>query len=125
MQGCTDLVFTGAHPSRWHFSMRDGRLGVHEGSADESRATITMRDATFGDMLAGRVLTSTAQMTGKIRLRGDGEMAFLVGGLVGQFQSMREARGLRGWPARRFARRVLNRLEPGKAGKTAQDRSSG
>lgn len=107
MQGSINLVLTGERPSRWHFTLRDGRLGVHEGQADDARATITLRDQTFRDLLSGRLAPSTAMMTGRVRVRGDGEMSFLIGGLVGGFKNLREARGWRGWPARRFAARVL------------------
>jgi UDP-glucose 4-epimerase len=107
MEGSVNLVLTGERPSRWHFTLRDGRLGVHQGLADGARATLTLRDQTFRDMLSGRLAQSTAMMTGKVRVRGDGEMSFLIGGLVGGFKSLREARGWRGWLARRFAARVL------------------
>jgi hypothetical protein len=58
-------------------------------------------------MLSGRLAASTAQMTGRVRLSGDGEMLFLLSVLVAQFQRARGAPGLRGWPARRYARYVL------------------
>jgi UDP-glucose 4-epimerase len=112
MQGSVNLVLEGERPSQWHFALRDGRLGVHEGLAPDARATLSLRDGTFTDLLAGRLDPTTAQMTGRIRLRGDGEFAFLLGGLVEQFKRMREARGLRGWPRRRFARYVLREAEP-------------
>ena len=107
INGAVNLVFTGARPSRWHFVLRDGRLGVHEGLADTARATLTLRDRTFALLLAGRLEPTTATMTGRIRLRGDGEFGFLLGGLVEQFRNLRLAPGLRGWPGRRFARHVL------------------
>jgi len=66
-------------------------------------------------MLSGRLASSTAQMTGRVRLSGDGEMVFLLGVLVAQFQRARGAPGVRGWPARRFARYVLRGTEPGGA----------
>jgi len=111
MQGSINLVFTGEHPSLWHFTLREGRLGVHEGSSETARATISMRDATFRDMLAGRLASSTAMMTGKVRIRGDGEMGFLVGGLVGGFGRLRRAKGLTGLPARRYAAWVLREVQ--------------
>jgi putative sterol carrier protein len=112
MQGSLNLVLAGERPSQWHFVLRDGRLGVHEGRAADARATLSLSDRTFTELLAGRLEPSTAQMTGRIRLRGDGEFGFLIGGLVEQFKRMRQAPGLRGWPGRRFARYVLREAEP-------------
>lgn len=112
MQGSLNLVLAGERPSQWHFVLRDGRIGVREGLAADARATLSLADGTFTELLAGRLEPSTAQMTGRIRLRGDGEFGFLIGGLVEQFKRMREAPGLRGWPRRRFARYVLREAEP-------------
>ena len=111
MQGSINLVFTGEQPSRWHFTLGDSRLGVHEGTIDDARATISMRDRVFQDMLAGKLAPSTAMMTGKVRMRGDGEMGFLVGGLVGGFARLRRAAGWKGLGARRYAAWVLREVE--------------
>jgi nucleoside-diphosphate-sugar epimerase len=111
MQGSVNLVLSGERPSEWHFSLREGRLHVGEGALADARATVSLRDRTFTDLLAGRLESSTAQMTGKIRLRGDGEMAFLVGALIEGFTGLRQARGWRGWPARRYAAWVLREAD--------------
>ena len=103
--GCVNLCVAGA--GDWHFVLRGERVGVREGLAPDSRATIRLAASDFVAMLAGRLAASTAQMTGKVRLSGDGEMLFLLGVLVTRFQQARSAPGLRGWPARRFARTVL------------------
>jgi nucleoside-diphosphate-sugar epimerase/putative sterol carrier protein len=112
LRGEVNLRLTGEEPSEWRFRLDDGRLGVREGASDAARATVTIRDVDFRGMLSGRVDATVAQMTGKVRMRGDGEMGLLVGGLIGGFRKLRDARGWRGWPARRYARRVLRHEQP-------------
>lgn len=107
LEGAVNLVLTGERPSEWHFRLRDGALGVYGGLAPDARATLRLDDATFQNLLAGRLDPMTAQLTGKIRLQGDGEMGFLLSALIEQFQEARTAPGWRGWPRRRFARYVL------------------
>jgi ubiquinone biosynthesis protein UbiJ len=105
MQGRVNLCVAGA--GDWHFALDGQRVGVREGLAPDARATIRLSAADLVAMLSGRLAASTAQMTGRVRLSGDGEMLFLLSVLVAQFQRARGATGLRGWPARRFARYVL------------------
>jgi putative sterol carrier protein len=105
LSGSVNLCVAGA--GDWHFVLRGERVAVKEGVAPDARATIRLSAADFVAMLAGRLAVSTAQMTGRVRLSGDGEMLFLLGVLVTQFQHARSAQGLRGWPARRFTRYVL------------------
>jgi putative sterol carrier protein len=111
METSVNLRLTGERPGAWHFRLGGGRLFVRPGLDDAARATITLGDRTFDDLLSGRLAVSTATMTGKVRMRGDGEMGFLLGGLVGGFHALRDAKGLRGWPLRRFARSVLRDVE--------------
>jgi hypothetical protein len=109
VEGAVNLCLAGA--GEWHFVLRGARLGVREGLSPQARATIRLAARDFVAMLAGRLAASTAQMTGRVRLTGDGEMLFLLGLLVAQFQRARSARGVRGWPARRYARYVLRHAE--------------
>ena len=95
----------------WYLALSGDRVGVCEGLAPAARATLSLAARDLAAMLAGRQAPATAQMTGRVRLSGDGEMVFLLGVLVAQFQRARTAPGLRGWPARRYARRVLRPLE--------------
>jgi hypothetical protein len=110
LAGRVNLCVAGA--GDWHFELRGERVAVREGVAPDARATIRLAAGDFVAMLAGRLAASTAQMTGKVRLSGDGEMLFLLGVLVTQFQRARSAPGLRGWPARRFTRYVLRDALP-------------
>ena len=113
MHGRVNLCVAGA--GDWHFALEGERVGVREGAAPDARATIRVSAQDLVAMLSGRLASSTAQMTGRVRLSGDGEMVFLLGVLVAQFQRARGAPGVRGWPARRFARYVLRGTEPGGA----------
>jgi putative sterol carrier protein len=48
---------------------------------------VTMKAATFHDLLAGRTDFNTGQMTGKIRVEGEALAAFAVQGLVTRFRA--------------------------------------
>lgn len=103
INGSANLVFTGDTPSEWHLSFRDG-VGVYAGLDPDARATITMAEQTFFDMLSGKLTFPRAQMTGKIRMRGEGGFALVVGAIVGGFH---RALGSDERPQRWFARLVL------------------
>lgn len=105
--GAANLVFTGERPSEWHFSVRDGRIGVHRGLAADARATTTMDESTFFAMLSGELSYSRATMTGRMRFSGDTAFGMLIGGMVAQFQRARTASGRRWLPARAFTQLVL------------------
>ena len=111
LAGSLNLSFTGEGAGAYHIALRDDRVGVYEGLDSSARATVTMKTQDFARMLAGSLDFTTAQMTGKVRLSGDGELLFMVGVLVAQFRRAYTAPGPRGWPARRFARWVLRDVE--------------
>jgi putative sterol carrier protein len=110
MTGSVNLDFRDGGGAAYHVELLGDRAAVREGLRDDARTTISVRAGDFVDMLAGRLDPSTAQMTGKVRLRGDGEFVFALGVLVTQFRRARVAKGLRGWPARRYTRYVLRDL---------------
>jgi hypothetical protein len=63
-----------------------------------------MKAATLLDLLAGRGDIAAAQLTGRIRIDGQGHAALVVGGLVAGFRDAGRQPGLRGFTARRLAR---------------------
>jgi nucleoside-diphosphate-sugar epimerase len=92
MNGIANIVFTGEHPSEWRVEFADGSLGIRRGIHPDAKATITMKESDFSDMLAGKLSFSTATMTGKVRCKGDSGYNFLIGGIVGGFRSARKGR---------------------------------
>lgn len=121
INGKVNLVFTGEHPSEWHLSVADGTVGMHPGMADDAKATVTMKETVFFDLLRGDVTYSNATMTGKMRFRGEGGYGLLVGGMISGFRRALNAEGPRGLPYRAFARLVL-RTGPNRQTKSAQER---
>jgi len=111
LAGSLNLRFTGDGAGAYHIALRDDRVRVHEGLDPDARTTVTLRARDFALMLAGRLDFTTAQMTGKVRLTGDGELLFMVGVIVAQFRRASAAPGPRGWPVRRFTRWVLRDVE--------------
>ncbi len=103
MNGTVNLELTGDHPSEWRVEFRDGSAGIYRGGHPDAKATITLKESVLTDMLSGKLKYTNAMMTGKVRIRGDGNYNFLLGGIVGGF---RKALGGRA-PARAFAHLVL------------------
>jgi nucleoside-diphosphate-sugar epimerase len=69
-------------------------------------AIVTLPASLMLDLLAGRAEVSTAQLTGRIRIEGEGHAFLLFGGLVSQFRSTAEAQGARGRVGRLLQRLI-------------------
>lgn len=104
--GAMNLLFTGERGSEWHATFDGGRTGVQRGLHRAPRATLTMSDETFHDLLAGRLSYSVAQMTGKIRFRGSGDYQFFMGAFVQRFKDLHLERGAEGLVGRLVQRAV-------------------
>ncbi|MGE5047334.1 MAG: NAD-dependent epimerase/dehydratase family protein, partial [Deltaproteobacteria bacterium] len=65
----------------------DGRLRLSLGAPRPAQAAVTMKAATLLDLLSGRTDVASAQLTGRIRVDGQGHASLVVGGLVGGFRS--------------------------------------
>ncbi len=107
VRGTLNLVLTGDHPSEWRIRLDDGDVRMLAGLDPLADGTVTLKETVLFDMLSGKVPFMRAQMTGKIRYRGDGNLAIILGAIVEQFKQARKAKGWRGLPRRRFARFVL------------------
>lgn len=111
MSGSLNLVFTGEGGGTYHVGFDDGAFGVHRGSDPDARATVTLRESVFVELLTGKRDFMTAGATGRVRLVGDGEFLLFFGGLVESFRRMPRARGFRGRLGRRYARWVLRGID--------------
>jgi nucleoside-diphosphate-sugar epimerase/putative sterol carrier protein len=81
-----------------------GRLRLRAGAPRPANAVATMSAATLLDLLAGRTDIAAAQLTGKVRIDGQGHAALVVAGLVGAVRGAGKQPGWRGWSARKLAR---------------------
>ncbi len=105
--GSANLVFTGAHPSEWHVRFAGGRIGVYRGIDPSARATTSMKEEVFFRLLDGELSYARANMTGKIRHHGEGNMSMIVGAIVGGFRQAASAEGRAAAPARVWGRLVM------------------
>jgi UDP-glucose 4-epimerase len=82
----------------------EGRLRLSLGAPRPAQAAVTMKAATLLDLLSGRTDVASAQLTGKMRVDGQGHASLVVGGLVGGFRSAGKLPGFRGVSARALAK---------------------
>ncbi|HEY6910780.1 MAG TPA: NAD-dependent epimerase/dehydratase family protein [Myxococcales bacterium] len=81
-----------------------GRLRLSLGAPRPAQAAVTMKAATLLDLLSGRTDVASAQLTGRMRVDGQGHASLVVGGLVGGFRSAGKLPGFRGVSARALAK---------------------
>jgi len=111
--GSYELIFEGEQGGTWHLVLDGPTLICKKGAADEPRGAVMLSVAEFFKLLAGQTAYSTAEMTGRVRVRGDGHVSFLFGALIAQIRHMRSRRGLIGWWVRRWTARALRRSDTG------------
>jgi len=95
-------------------AVEGGRIRARLGAPEAPTAIITLKASLLLDLLGGRADLSTSQLTGRIRVEGEGHAYLVFGGLVTQFKSAREAPGARGHVGRLLQRFI--------AGPPAQER---
>jgi putative sterol carrier protein len=101
-EGEVNLVFTGDEPGAYRIRIGNGSFGVLEGISPDARATVTMKTSVFEDILAGRTTPQTVTLSGRVRVRGEGEMLMIA---MGATDVLRRAQGMKGAPgylARRY-----------------------
>lgn len=93
-------------PGGGDFTLRvaDGRVRLRPGAPRPANAVVSMKAATLLDLLAGRGDVAAANLTGRIRIDGQGHAALVIGGLVAGFQNAGKLPGWRGYTARKLAR---------------------
>lgn len=98
------LDLTGQGGGDFTLRVAEGRVRLRPGAPRPANAAVTMKAATLLDLLAGRADIAGAQLTGKVRIEGQGHAALVIGGLVGAFRAAGKQPGWRGWSARKLAR---------------------
>jgi nucleoside-diphosphate-sugar epimerase len=87
MSGRVHLRLTGPGGGDVGFVLDGERLQVIREAPRPPTTVVTMKTATFYDLLAGRSDFNTAQLTGKVRVEGEALAAFLVQGVVTRFRT--------------------------------------
>ncbi len=107
--GTLNLVLTGDHPSEWHVRIANQTIGFHPGLDPAADGTAMLKESVLFDMLSGKITFMRAQMAGRVRYRGDGNLSLFLGAIIEGFRQARHAKGLVGFPSRAFTRFVLRR----------------
>jgi nucleoside-diphosphate-sugar epimerase len=98
------LCLTGEGGGDVGLIVADNRVQIRFTPPRPPDAVVTLRASLFLDMLAGRGDFGLAQLTGKVRLEGQGHAMMIVGGLVGTFRARIKAEGVDGAIGRALAR---------------------
>lgn len=103
-QGC--IVFDFGTDGAWTMEVRAGRVFFRRGVAPTSRATVAMESRELLALLDGTSSFMVSQMSGKIRIRGDGHAGLVLGNVVADIRANAAKAGIRGWLARRWIHRA-------------------
>jgi UDP-glucose 4-epimerase len=96
MNARVQLRLTGRDGGDIALCVDEGRLAVSREVLRPPTATVTMRAATFRELIAGTRDFNTAQMTGKVRVDGEALAALVVPAMVGTLRARAEASGAAG-----------------------------
>jgi len=108
-EGCVNLVFGDSADEAWHCRLSGKGVRFVAGPTENPVGTVRLSADTFLQLLSGRTSLSTAQLTGRVLVEGDGHCGMLLASLIGQSRLQAARRGLRGWITSRFLRSVLRR----------------
>jgi len=110
-EGDVNVELTGDDGWVWHCSLREGSMRWLRGGSMSPRSTVSLAPRTMLDLLAGSVSYSTASLTGRIRVRGEGHGGLMLAALVSRFRALDRASGWRGTLARAWRWHVLRAAE--------------
>jgi UDP-glucose 4-epimerase len=102
--GDIHLELTGPGGADYTLRFTGGRLRIEPGMPRPPISVISLRAATFTDLLAGREAAPTLEMTGKVRVEGEPVGTMLLAGLATMLKLAAEDPGARGFPARGLLR---------------------
>ena len=103
-EGDINLVFTGKEPGAYRIRIGKGFFGVLEGSSPDARATVTMKTQVFMDILSGKTSAQTVTLSGRVRIRGEGEMLLIAMGATDALARAARMVGVPATLAKRYAR---------------------
>jgi UDP-glucose 4-epimerase len=106
-EGEINLVFTGDEPGAYRIRIGKSSFGLLEGTSATARATVTMKTTVFHDIVSGKTTADTVTLSGRVRIRGEGEMLIVAMGAIGALSMAKRLPGAPGFFARRYARFLL------------------
>ena len=112
-QGAVNVVLPPDPDAAWHYLFSDGGFRLHHGRHPQPIGSVTLDEDLFLKLLAGLTSYYTAEMTGKIRVEGDGHSAWIVSSTILQTHIQAKRTGIFGWITRWHLRRVLRRSGKG------------
>jgi len=74
---------TGDDGGKFFVAFKDGVGVITGGDADTSNITITMSTDTFAKVMAGQLNPNMAFMTGKLKIKGDMQLALKLQAILG------------------------------------------
>jgi len=89
--GAVNFEFTGDDGAVWHCVLDGESVVFGRGGDFDPRATISLSPETFFELMRGEASFAIAQMTGRVRVRGDGHAGMLLGVLIAQFRRTEKA----------------------------------
>jgi putative sterol carrier protein len=90
------LKLDGKRGGDFTITVKDRRIKVAWGAPRPPTATIALETGTLFDLLAGRIDPASAQLTGKVRVQGEGHAGLVFGGMIAGFRAASRAKGTRG-----------------------------
>lgn len=103
--GAFNLVFTGEGGGSWHCLLKDDSLQFMKGAHPTPRGAVSVSVQDFFKMLSGELSYVTAEMTGRIKISGEGHTSMLLGAIITQLHAMEKRSDMRG----RITRWLVNR----------------
>jgi hypothetical protein len=111
--GAVNFVFGPESDAAWHCVLSETGFRFHKGPHVAPLGTVRLDAETFLKLLAGHASYATCQMTGKVRIEGDGHCAFILSSMILQTRARARRKGPGGWLTRWMLRRALRRSGTG------------
>jgi nucleoside-diphosphate-sugar epimerase/putative sterol carrier protein len=96
------LQLTGRGGGDFAVVMDRGRVSVAPGIPRPPTSVVTLKASTFLELLAGTTDLTTCQLTGRMRVEGEGLQGMFLGGMVGIFRATTERKGAVGFATRKL-----------------------
>lgn len=82
----SDFYFINADGGVWHVDLKNGSGSVGQGQREDANATLTMTSANFVKIFQGKLSSTTAFMTGRLKIDGDMMSAMKLEKLIKNLQ---------------------------------------
>lgn len=83
MNAVFQFDLTGEGGGQYNVTVKDGAGAINQGTAENPNITITMSASDFLDMIAGKLNSTAAFMSGKLKIKGDMGLAMKLQSLLG------------------------------------------